>query len=70
MNPIEMTNNMARLKELISTMEVPELRKNIDFSNVHWLKRNLAIRNQSHQNFPEAIDIINSLIKGYNSILK
>ena len=49
---------MDRLLEILSTMDVPDKRKD-DF---RWLLRNLFIRNASHPNFEEAIELIKEQI--------
>ncbi len=41
---------MERLRELLSTMQIPERRK----EDVQWLCRNLQIQNSRHMNFNEA----------------
>jgi len=52
----------SRLLELLETMDVPKLRKNLTLENIRWLKRNLMIRNGEHQHFAEAITIINHML--------
>lgn len=49
---------LNRLLEILSRMDVPEQRK-MDF---RWLNRNLAIRNSSHPDFPEAVSIIKKML--------
>lgn len=46
-----------RLKEILNTMNVPELRKN-DFN---WLIRNLGIGNINHPDLREALELIKVL---------
>jgi hypothetical protein len=45
---------MSSIREILDTMDVPELRKK-DF---RWLKRNLAIRNKNHPKFKEVMELI------------
>lgn len=43
-----------RLTEILATMEVPPVR----LSDWGWLMRNLAIQNQDHPDFAEAMTLI------------
>jgi len=43
-----------RLKEILETMDIPVQR----LSDRGWLMRNLAIRNQDHPDFDEAMSLI------------
>jgi hypothetical protein len=54
-----MSERMARLCEILDTMEVPELRRH----DLHWLRRNLGIRNRLHPDFCEAIRILADLAR-------
>lgn len=45
---------MNRLKQILDTMDVPEVRKN----DLRWLGRNLWIRNSNHLNLKEALSLI------------
>lgn len=50
---------MNRLTEILSTMEIPAMRRNIENdANVRWLIRNLAIQNQQHPHFQEALNLL------------
>jgi len=48
-----------RLKEILNTMNIPELRKN-DFN---WLIRNLGIGNINHPDLREALELIKNIKK-------
>lgn len=50
---------MKELKNILDTMDVPELRK----QDLGWLKRNLAVRNRSHPEFHRAMTIIHDLLR-------
>lgn len=50
------------LAEILNEMDVPEGRKELNTANLHWLKRNLFIRNQQHDSFPSAVHFINTLL--------
>jgi hypothetical protein len=51
--------NDSELIAILHSMDVPNKRKNIsDASNVSWLLRNIAIRNSSHPQFKEAIELL------------
>lgn len=52
-----------RLKEILVTMDIPENRREINFGNLSWMIRNLAIRNRKHPDFEEARDLVRNLIK-------
>jgi len=39
------------LRRTLREMEVPDHRRGLTETNVKWLLRNLAIRNQSHPNY-------------------
>jgi hypothetical protein len=53
-----------RLKEILATMDIPEMRQDINNeSNLRWLQRNLAIRNGAHAEAGEALLIIRDLLR-------
>lgn len=52
-----------RLKEILTTMDIPENRREINFGNLSWMIRNLAIRNGNHPDFEEARDLVRKLFK-------
>lgn len=54
-------DNMDRLQQILKTMDIPESRK----TDMHWLMRNIAIRNSESPDFREAVELI---IKQYKSL--
>lgn len=52
-----------RLEQILATMDIPENRREINFGNLSWMIRNLAIRNGSHPDFGEARDLVRKLFK-------
>ena len=51
--------NDSELIAILHSMDVPNKRKNIsEASNISWLLRNIAIRNSSHPQFEEAIEML------------
>lgn len=47
------------LKDLISDMDIPAERKNINKpENVRWLRRNLMIKNSDHPDIREAMALL------------
>lgn len=52
-----------RLEEILTTMDIPENRREINFGNLSWMIRNLAIRNRNHPDFEEACDLVRKLFK-------
>jgi hypothetical protein len=51
-----------QLIDILNTMDVPVLRKELTLWNLLWLKRNLIVRNSNHEEFSIAIHFINHLI--------
>lgn len=54
-----------QLADVLETMDVPKERKEPTMPNLLWMLRNLGIRNGEHRDFPEAIRLINSLLRVY-----
>lgn len=52
-----------RLEQILATMDIPENRREINFGNLSWMTRNLAIRNGKHPDFEEARDLVRKLFK-------
>jgi len=50
------------LRMSLDKMDVPEGRKELTTPNLHWLKRNLFIRNKEHEDFPFALHLIVTLL--------
>lgn len=60
-----MRRRAADLKDLLKGMDVPEMRLDTTSrGNVRWLLRNLAVRNQDHPDYREAMDALKALAKG------
>lgn len=50
---------MNRLEELLSTMDIPSMRKNLENeANARWLLRNLHINNGNNPNLDEALFLL------------
>ena len=56
-------NDKERLTEILSNMDVPEAKREINLGNLSWMTRNLAFRNKNHPNFKEAWSLIVKLFK-------
>jgi hypothetical protein len=55
--------NHERLKEILSTMDIPQMRRDINNdNNLRWLQRNLPINNGAHPEAGEALLIIRNLL--------
>jgi hypothetical protein len=50
------------LREILDKMDVPVQRKELTVHNLHWLSRNLAIRNRHNGEFPSAVHFISTLL--------
>jgi len=49
----------AWLNDLLSTMDLPDMRRDItDISNVRWLLRNISVRNSKNEQIAEAIAVL------------
>ena len=54
----------SALATLLEQMEVPAMRKDTtNKSNIHWLVRNLAVKNKNHPMFEVTIDLVKWLLK-------
>jgi hypothetical protein len=61
-NPNDM--NRQRLTEILDTMDIPATRRDLaKASNVRWLQRNLAVRNNKHTLFTEARTLLTNEAK-------
>jgi hypothetical protein len=50
---------MNRLEEILSTMNLPQTRRDTThYQNVRWLQRNMAIANSHHPDFKEAKELL------------
>ena len=63
MNLEDIEKQKAELGTILATMDLPEMRKKITFSNLRWLSRNMAIRNKNHPLFMAAKGIITSILR-------
>jgi hypothetical protein len=51
----------AWLTELLSTMDIPDMRRDItDISNVRWLLRNIQVRNSDHKDIDEVLAVLHT----------
>jgi hypothetical protein len=53
---IKEDKSMNELKELLKDMDIPQMR--LEKMDLHWMQRNLAIRNSAHPNFEKAMKLI------------
>lgn len=56
-------NDKERLSEILSTMDIPEIRREINLGNLSWLTRNMVVRNRSRPDFEEARSLVKNLFK-------
>ena len=52
-----------KLRSILQTMDVPEMRMEVNDSNLRWLMRNMAVKNSKHPDFEKAEDTIKFLLK-------
>lgn len=50
------------LREILDTMDVPAMRKELTVPNLRWLQRNLFIHNRDKDEFPSAVHFIATLL--------
>ena len=54
----------ANITKLLTPMEVPAMRRNLDKpENIHWLIRSLGFNNSSHQDYKETMSQLSLLSK-------
>ena len=60
---IKLANNDVKkeLQLILNTMDVPEIRKDLNEGNIRWLGRNLIIRNKNHKDIVKALQILKNL---------
>lgn len=52
-----------RIKQILDTMDIPELRKDLNKDqNIQWLIRNIGIRNSKHPDINEVTALLCGLI--------
>lgn len=56
-------NDKEKLTEILSNMDIPEIRNKINFGNLMWMTRNLGFKNRNHPDFDEAMKLIKKMIK-------
>lgn len=47
----------AQLHTILRTMDIPEYR----FNDIHWLGRNIGVKNREHPEFDRAISLIRDI---------
>ena len=57
-----MDKRIKRFERLISSMNLPENRKQYNRPNVLWFVRNGALQNRQHQHFSEAVQLARELM--------
>lgn len=57
MDTEEIKSLFVELKSLLRDMDIPNFR----MDSVHWLSRNMAVRNSAHANYPRAAEIVETL---------
>ena len=58
------TTMVTKLVELLRPMELPEWRKSkLTIHNVRWLSRNMGLKNSTHPNYNESIELIKAIIR-------
>ena len=46
------------LREIVETMDVPQMRKQLRPEDIAWLRRNIAINNADHPDLAKALKLI------------
>ena len=52
-----------KLNLILQSMDNPEMRKELNLTNLRWLQRNIFIKNSKHPNFDDSNTLIGELIK-------
>lgn len=52
-----------KLNLFFQSMDIPEMRKELNLTNLRWLQRNISIRNSKHPDYDESNILIGELIK-------
>jgi len=60
---METMKEKLRFMELTESMDLPSQRRTISLSNVSWFLRNASIRNSTHPNIAESIQLAKKIIK-------
>ena len=53
--------NRSRLLEILSTMEIPEMR--LDRRDWKWMMRNISVNNSAHPDLKEAVQLLREAIE-------
>jgi hypothetical protein len=56
---------MNELREILDTMQVPEIRKGLTENDVRYLLRNLGFNNREHPKFARAIELLKQEAQRY-----
>lgn len=56
-------DNKQRLQKMLTTMDIPDFRREVNFGNISWMIRNLGVRNRDNENYEEAMRLIKILYK-------
>ena len=51
----------GELSEILESMDVPQMRKQLRPEDIAWLRRNLAVNNADHEKFSRAIELVKKL---------
>ena len=57
------TKLTIQLKNAISTMDIPEMRRELTTGNILWLHRNMKIKNGKHPQINEASKLIKDIMR-------
>lgn len=55
----EIEKKMSELATLTKTMDIPDFRR----TSIHWLSRNMSIRNSGHKNHERALELVTDLAR-------
>ena len=56
--------HQANITRLLAPMEIPAMRRDLDGpENIHWLIRNLGIKNSGHEDYKETMSQLSLLSK-------
>ena len=58
-----MDEEHQQLTQRLEDMDLPKLRKTLNSSNIHWLLRNISVRNDEHPRFKEAVALLRGMRK-------
>lgn len=59
----------SRIDEILATMDIPAMRRDTgDINNLRWLSRNVPMRNASHPQFRELMELLRVTLGGCCSL--